>query len=126
MIDVSGGYLGNPAVETAGFKMIDVNRASILNTKFRTARKNYVQLCGYVFKKNRYRILTENKKTFFKAFSFELGDSCEKKTRYSLTVAPLFAISFKEKVMGLNVPCPIAVAKRDPSVFSTKSIVLHV
>ena len=27
-----------PAVETAGFKMIDVNRASILSTKFRTAR----------------------------------------------------------------------------------------
>ena len=29
---------GNPAVETAGFKMIDVNRALIVSNKFRTAR----------------------------------------------------------------------------------------
>ena len=41
MIDVSGGYLGNPAFETAGFKMIDVSRALILSTKFRTARTNF-------------------------------------------------------------------------------------
>ena len=38
MIDVRGGYFGNPAVETAGFKMIDVSRSSILYTKFHTAR----------------------------------------------------------------------------------------
>ena len=31
MIDVSGGYLVNPAVETAGFKMIDGLRAKILS-----------------------------------------------------------------------------------------------
>ena len=41
MIDVSGVYLGNPAVETAGFKMIDVSRALILNTKFRRTSTNF-------------------------------------------------------------------------------------
>ena len=39
MIDVGGGYLDILAVETAGFKMIDVTCASILSTKFRTGRK---------------------------------------------------------------------------------------
>ena len=38
---MSSGYLGNPAVETAGFKMIDVSQASILSTKFRTARISF-------------------------------------------------------------------------------------
>ena len=33
MIDVSSGYLDIPAVETAGFKMIDVVRAKILSEK---------------------------------------------------------------------------------------------
>ena len=37
-----GWVLGNPAIETAGFKMIDVSRALILNTKFRTARKKLI------------------------------------------------------------------------------------
>ena len=37
-----------PAVEMAGFKMIDVSRASILNTKFRTARKNLNLTVFYV------------------------------------------------------------------------------
>ena len=47
MIDVSGGYLGNPAVETAGFKMIDVNRASILSNK-----QNLLKILrGPIFKK---------------------------------------------------------------------------
>ena len=32
--DVSGGYLGISAVETAGFKMIDVGTASILSNEF--------------------------------------------------------------------------------------------
>ena len=32
MIDVSGGYMGNPAVETAGFKMKDASLVSILST----------------------------------------------------------------------------------------------
>ena len=36
MLDVGSGYLGNPTVETVGFKMIDVSRASILSTKFHT------------------------------------------------------------------------------------------
>ena len=31
--------MDNPAVETAGFKMIDVSRAPILSTKFRTEIK---------------------------------------------------------------------------------------
>ena len=31
MIDVGGGYLDIPAVETAGFKMIDVVKAQILS-----------------------------------------------------------------------------------------------
>ena len=39
MIDVGGGYLGNPVVETTGFKMINVSRASISSTKFRTTSK---------------------------------------------------------------------------------------
>ena len=38
MIDVGGGYLDIPAVETAGFKMIDVSSAPILSNKFRAER----------------------------------------------------------------------------------------
>ena len=38
MIDGSRGYLGNPAVETAGFKMLDGSVASIVGIKFSRAR----------------------------------------------------------------------------------------
>ena len=38
MIDVGGGYLDIPAVETAGFKMIDVGTASILSNEFSRIR----------------------------------------------------------------------------------------
>ena len=41
MIDGSGGYFDVPAVETAGFKRGDVEKSSILSTKFRTARINF-------------------------------------------------------------------------------------
>ena len=41
MIDVGGGYLDIPAVETAGFKMIDVSRAllKVVNWKMKLAIK---------------------------------------------------------------------------------------
>ena len=50
MIDVGGGYLDIPAVETAGFKMIDVGTASILSNRFSTARNtlNYIFWFRYI------------------------------------------------------------------------------
>ena len=43
MIDVIGGYSDIPVVETTGFKMIDVSSASILNSRLRTVRFNFVK-----------------------------------------------------------------------------------
>ena len=46
MIDVGSAYLGNPVVETTGFKMIDVSQALIVSSRFRTARNltNFLNL----------------------------------------------------------------------------------